>query len=64
MARFAGKVQGVVVQMRIFGFFPFNWGYFFAGSEINGNLTYIEGEHRFLYSISASARAVSQWVHQ
>ena len=39
MARFAGKVQGVVVQIRTKTFFVFNAGNFLERSEIIGNFT-------------------------
>ena len=64
MARLAGSVHGVVVHMRIETFFPFNTGNFSERSETIGNLTYIDGDFRSLYSISASASAVLQLMHQ
>ena len=62
MARFAGSVHGVVVQMTTesgcAGARPFAAG---AGT---GKATQIEKERLSWYSISASARAVSQGIDQ
>src|SRR5208337_5220142 len=53
-ATFAGRVQGVVVQMRRYS----------PGFPVRGNLTKTEGSFSSQYSTSASAIAVSHRGHQ
>ena len=64
IARFAGIVQGVVVQIiKLRGLLVGKLNFFASDSGI-GNLTQIEGEICSLYSISASAKAVSKGIDQ
>ena len=68
MARFAGIVHGVVVQISTEARFPAAAGKRAAKSAAlsaaSGNSTWIDGETCDSYSTSASASAVRQWMHQ
>ncbi|MNY06151.1 hypothetical protein D3C86_1388970 [compost metagenome] len=69
IARFAGRVQGVVVQMAMFtGRSPLasrSWTRVAAaGTETRGKRTKIEGLTWSAYSTSASASAVVSKEHQ
>ena len=57
---FPGSVQGVVVQITIYVSFSSN----FPFPSATLNFTYIDVVFTSAYSISASANAVSQSVHQ
>src|SRR4030095_6867254 len=61
--RFAGSVQGVVVQMTILTLRLARPGSTFTASG-NGNFTYTDGLVWSSYSTSASARAVWSKIHQ
>ena len=63
MARLAGMVQGVVVQIRTETGRP-AYSFKKGGSSRRGNFTVIEGDVWSWYSTSASARAVRQERHQ
>src|SRR5437870_2497220 len=60
----AGNVQGVVVQMMVFTFFPASAGSIFAESLVSAYFTYTLGLVCISYSTSASASAVLSWMHQ
>src|SRR5277367_6625893 len=64
MARFAGSVQGVVVQMTMLSGLSEGSPKRAASEAGTENRTQIEGEEWSLYSISASARAVSNGIDQ
>ncbi len=64
MARLAGMVQGVVVQMRPKTRREARAGWSAPGSEANAKRTQMEGLEWFSYSTSASASAVRQCRHQ
>ena len=65
MARFAGKVHGVVVQIITNTFLPFRAGrYLFIFSSSTSNFTNTEGDSLSAYSTSASASAVTHEWHQ
>ncbi len=64
MAKLAGRVHGVVVQITMETSFPANTGYDLLRSEIMGNFTKIEGDVCSSYSTSASASAVLHEMHQ
>ena len=57
---FPGNVHGVVVQITKYVSLSSNNPF----PSITGNFTYTVSESTSLYSISASANAVSQSVHQ
>ena len=63
MARLAGMVQGVVVQIRIETGRP-AYSLRDGGSSRSGNFTVMDGDVWSWYSTSASARAVRQEMHQ
>src|SRR6185369_16005030 len=64
MARLAGIVQGVVVQMTTQSSFTARTGRSAETSSYSLNITKIEGEVWSAYSTSASARAVTHDEHQ
>lgn len=64
MARLAGIVHGVVVQMTTLRGFSLGNPRALPSSAGTANLTQIEGEMWSLYSISASASAVSKGMLQ
>src|SRR6266568_4232383 len=57
-------VQGVVVQMMVETFFPSSAVSILAGSSISAYFTHTVGLVWFSYSTSASAKAVSSYMHQ
>src|SRR5690606_6987712 len=63
-ARLAGSVQGVVVQMTTESGLSEGSPNFCASASGTGNFTQIEGDTCSLYSISASASAVSKGIDQ
>ena len=63
MARFAGSVQGVVVQMMAKAGRPAS-APASAGAVTSGNFTYTDGVRCSSYSTSAWASAVLQCMHQ
>ena len=64
IARLAGMVQGVVVQMTMATGLPAGRSNLAASEAGTGNFTQMEGEVCSLYSISASARAVANGIDQ
>jgi len=64
MPRLAGRVQGVVVQMRTDSGFPAGRERRVISASGTGKRTQIEGETWSWYSISASASAVSNGMLQ
>ena len=64
MARFAGRVHGVVVQMTMKSGLSAGRPNFLASAAGTGNLTQIDGLTWSLYSISASASAVLNGIDQ
>ena len=64
MARFAGKVQGVVVQMTSDALRPPRASARAGLAVATGNFTYTVGEVSSSYSTSAWASAVLQCMHQ
>ncbi len=64
MARLAGSVHGVVVQMANSTCLPARKPHFAARSDVAGKATYVEGTLMSSYSTSARARAVWSYTHQ